>query len=101
MTDLSTLRTGGKPAIARVLARLESAPDDPEIVALLNAAYVAPTAQVIGLTGPPGVGKTMAGTVLARRLGAFHPPQSYRYLQPGRSDDRRLLRLIGLSARAA
>lgn len=39
--------------------------------------------------------------VLARRLGAFHPPQSYRYLQPGRSDDRRLLRLIGLSARAA
>lgn len=65
MTDLSTLRTAGKPAIARVLARLESNPDDPEIVAVLNAAYVAPTAQVIGLTGPPGVGKsTLAGALV-------------------------------------
>lgn len=65
MTTLSTLRTAGKPAIARVLARLESDPDDPEIVALLNAAYVAPMALVIGLTGPPGVGKsTLAGALV-------------------------------------
>ncbi|MDY0872725.1 ArgK/MeaB family GTPase [Dongia rigui] len=72
MTDLSTLRTAGKPAIARVLARLESNPDDPEIVALLNAAYVAPMAQVIGLTGPPGVGKsTLAGAL----IGAYRRAQ--------------------------
>ncbi|WP_374377397.1 methylmalonyl Co-A mutase-associated GTPase MeaB [Dongia sp.] len=65
MTDLPTLRTGSKAAIARVLARLESNPDDPEIVALLNAAYVAPMAQVIGLTGPPGVGKsTLVGALI-------------------------------------
>ena len=65
MTTLSALRTAGKPAIARILARLESDPDDPEIVALLNAAYVAPTAQVIGLTGPPGVGKsTLVGALI-------------------------------------
>lgn len=66
MTTLSILRAAGKPAIARVLARLESNPDDPEIVALLNAAYVAPMAQVIGLTGPPGVGKsTLAGALVS------------------------------------
>jgi LAO/AO transport system kinase len=66
MTTLSSLRTAGKPAIARVLARLESDPNAPEIVALLNAAYVAPMAQVIGLTGPPGVGKsTLAGALVS------------------------------------
>lgn len=65
MTTLSTLRADGKPAIARALARLESAPDDPDIIALLNAAYIAPMAQVIGLTGPPGVGKsTLAGALV-------------------------------------
>lgn len=44
---------------------------------------------------------TASRRLLARRLGAFHPPQSYRYLQPDRPDDLRLLRLIGLSARTA
>jgi LAO/AO transport system kinase len=63
---LSDLRAGSKPALARVLARLETAPDDPNLVALLDAAYAAPTAQVIGLTGPPGVGKsTLAGALIA------------------------------------
>ena len=66
MTSLSTLLTGGKAAIARILARLEATPDDAEIVALLDAAYVAPIAQVIGLTGPPGVGKsTLVGALIA------------------------------------
>lgn len=66
MTTLSTLRTGGKAALARILARLESSPDDPAITALLDAAFVAPIAQVIGLTGPPGVGKsTLAGALIA------------------------------------
>jgi LAO/AO transport system kinase len=66
MTAFSTLRSGGKPALARVLARLETAPDDAGLVTLLDAAYAAPTAQVIGLTGPPGVGKsTLAGALIA------------------------------------
>jgi LAO/AO transport system kinase len=72
VTNLSDLRAGGKPALARALARLEAALDDPEIAALLNAAYVAPLAQVIGLTGPPGVGKsTLAGSLVRayRELG--------------------------------
>lgn len=55
---LDDLRTGGKPALARALAELERAPDAPETIALLDAAYAAPTAHVIGMTGPPGVGKS-------------------------------------------
>lgn len=69
---LDALRAGGKAALARALARLESAPDAPEVIALLEAAYAAPLAQVVGITGPPGVGKsTLAGRLLAawRRRG--------------------------------
>lgn len=63
---LPSLRDGGKPALARALARLESAPEAADVVALLEAAYAEPTAQVIGLTGPPGVGKsTLTGQLIA------------------------------------
>lgn len=56
--DLSTLRSGGKAALARALAQLERAPDAAETVALLDAAYAEPIAHVVGMTGPPGVGKS-------------------------------------------
>nr|WP_205305279.1 methylmalonyl Co-A mutase-associated GTPase MeaB [Parvibaculum indicum] len=49
---------GGKAALARALAAVEAAPDDPRTVALLDAAWDAPRATVAGLTGPPGVGKS-------------------------------------------
>jgi LAO/AO transport system kinase len=55
---LADLKAGGKPALARALAQLEQSPDMPETLALLGAAYAAPHAAVIGLTGPPGVGKS-------------------------------------------
>lgn len=55
---LETLLTGGKPALARALARIEAAPDADDTIALLSAAYAAPRAQVVGMTGPPGVGKS-------------------------------------------
>jgi LAO/AO transport system kinase len=55
---LNAIRTGGKAALARALARLESAPDAAETVALLDAAHAAPVAHVVGMTGPPGVGKS-------------------------------------------
>lgn len=62
----SALRAGRKAVLAEVLARLEAAPDAPDVLALLNAAYVAPTAHVIGITGPPGVGKsTLTGALIA------------------------------------
>ena len=65
MTPLSTLRTGGKPALAQALAALERDPDSAETLALLDEAFALPMAQVIGLTGPPGVGKsTLAGALI-------------------------------------
>lgn len=55
---LETLCAGGKAAMARALAEVEARPDAAETAALLSAAYAAPRAQVVGITGPPGVGKS-------------------------------------------
>lgn len=67
MGALAELRAGGKPALARALARLECGPDDPALLDLLSEAYAAPRAEVIGLTGPPGVGKSTLMDALIRR----------------------------------
>jgi GTPase len=56
--DLEALRTGGKRALAEALASVERAPGASAIAELVDAAYLAPRAQVIGFTGPPGVGKS-------------------------------------------
>jgi LAO/AO transport system kinase len=72
VATLGELKTGGKPALAAVLGKLESSPDDAELTILLTEAYLAPLGQVIGLTGPPGVGKsTLAGALISayRALG--------------------------------
>jgi LAO/AO transport system kinase len=62
---LSTLRSGGKAALAQALARLEADPDSPDTLALLDEAFAQPTAHVLGITGPPGVGKsTLAGALI-------------------------------------
>jgi LAO/AO transport system kinase len=67
---LDDIRTGGKAALAKALAQLERAPDAPETVALLDAAYAEPTAQVVGMTGPPGVGKsTLMNALIANWRG--------------------------------
>ncbi|HKW53856.1 MAG TPA: methylmalonyl Co-A mutase-associated GTPase MeaB, partial [Stellaceae bacterium] len=69
MTQLSlaALAAGGKAALAAALARLESAPEDADTLALLDAAYAAPRAHVVGVTGPPGVGKsTLIGALIAQ-----------------------------------
>ncbi len=63
---LDALRTGGKPALARALAALEAQIDAPATLALLDAAWAAPRAHVIGITGPPGVGKSTLLSALAR-----------------------------------
>jgi LAO/AO transport system kinase len=66
VATLGDLRAGGKPALAAVLGKLESSPDDADLTALLTEAYLAPLGQVIGLTGPPGVGKsTLAGALIS------------------------------------
>ena len=46
--DLPALAAGGKAALARCLSALESAPDDPALIALLDAAWRAPGASRSG-----------------------------------------------------
>lgn len=58
----------GKAALARALGDIEAAPESPATLALLDEAWVAPRAahcHVIGITGPPGVGKsTLVGALI-------------------------------------
>jgi len=62
---LDQLRKDGKVGLAYALAQLEAAPDDFKTVALLDEAFEQPFGQVIGLTGPPGVGKsTLIGALI-------------------------------------
>ncbi len=67
-TPLVALRTGGKRAMAMALARLEAAAGEPQTLALLDAAYAGARAHVIGLTGPPGVGKS---SLVSRLIRAY------------------------------
>jgi len=55
---LSALRDGGKRALAAALADLERDPEGEKAQALLDAAWREPKAHVVGVTGPPGVGKS-------------------------------------------
>jgi LAO/AO transport system kinase len=67
LPDLATLRTGDKRAIARALAAIETEADSDALAVLLDEACATPRAHVIGLTGPPGVGKsTLTNTLIAR-----------------------------------
>ena len=64
--SLEAIRAGGKPALARALALIETAGRDAALAALLDAAAADPRAEVIGLTGPPGVGKsTLTNALIA------------------------------------
>lgn len=65
---LTRLREGGKRALAEALARIEATPTAPETVDLLDQAFHDPKAQVIGITGPPGVGKS---TLISAMISAF------------------------------
>jgi LAO/AO transport system kinase len=66
--SLDALRLGGKAALAAALARLESHPDETATLDLLDSAYAAPRAHVVGITGPPGVGKS---TLIGAAVGAW------------------------------
>jgi LAO/AO transport system kinase len=68
--DLASLAAGGKAALARCLTALESRPDDPALVALLEQAWNHPRGAVVGLTGPPGVGKSSLCNLLIAELRA-------------------------------
>ena len=67
IADLATLRASGKAALARALSSIEQAGESEAAAALIDEAYLAPCAHVIGLTGPPGVGKsTLIDSLLHR-----------------------------------
>jgi LAO/AO transport system kinase len=68
---LDQIRDGGKRALARALTRIEAEPDAAATVALLDAAHAAARAHTVGLTGPPGVGKsTLTATLIERWRGS-------------------------------
>lgn len=64
---LAAIRAGGKPALARALTRAEAQASNAEVIALLDAAASAPGGPVLGLTGPPGVGKSTLTNALIGR----------------------------------
>ncbi|MEZ5775343.1 MAG: methylmalonyl Co-A mutase-associated GTPase MeaB [Hyphomicrobiaceae bacterium] len=68
--SLEGVAAGGKRAMAAALAAIERRPGDPTVVALLDRAVAAPKAHVVGITGPPGVGKSSLIDALIRRWRA-------------------------------
>ncbi|MFN4018710.1 MAG: ArgK/MeaB family GTPase [Reyranella sp.] len=69
---LAALRTEGKRALAAALAGLERDPESETSQTLLDAAWREPRAHVVGVTGPPGVGKSsLCAAIVAawRRAG--------------------------------
>jgi len=55
---IDAIRRDGKAALAGALALIEQSQDAAATVALLAEAYASPRAHVLGITGPPGVGKS-------------------------------------------
>lgn len=55
---LETLRAGGKRVLAEALVRIETSLDDPSTIELLDEAHEHPIGFSLGVTGPPGVGKS-------------------------------------------
>ena len=66
LPDLDALRDAGKAGLARALAQLERVAGTEEAARLLDAADAAPKGEVLGLTGPPGVGKSTLTGALVR-----------------------------------
>ena len=68
--SLDALRAGGKRAMAGALAAVETARGSTALTALLDEAAQAARAHVLGLTGPPGVGKSTLTNALVRQARA-------------------------------
>jgi len=66
--NLAELKRGGKPAFAQILSAIESDDANPALIHLLDCAHSAARAQVVGLTGPPGVGKSTLSAAMIRHF---------------------------------
>jgi LAO/AO transport system kinase len=99
MATYENIRGGDKAALAAALGAIESAPDAAESVELLSRAYANPRAHVVGVTGPPGVGKsTLIGALIAevraggRSVGVIAVDPSSRHSGGALLGDRTRLR---------
>lgn len=70
MTALADLKAGGKRELAAALAALESRPEDAMVQNLLDEAWGAQGGIALGLTGPPGVGKSTLANAFVKVLRA-------------------------------
>lgn len=69
--SLTELQNGGKVALARALAAIETHANTPALAALLDEASAHPKGHILGLTGTPGVGKsTLINALIARARAA-------------------------------
>ncbi|MBI1383679.1 MAG: methylmalonyl Co-A mutase-associated GTPase MeaB [Rhizobiales bacterium] len=68
--DLDAIIAGGKRALAAALTRIETAFTSEAVTRLLDAAERRAKGRTIGLTGPPGVGKSTLTDALVRRYRA-------------------------------
>lgn len=66
--NLATLRAGGKAMLARSLSALETSSHQAAAARLLDEAAQEPRGVVLGLTGPPGVGKSTLTNALISRI---------------------------------
>ncbi|MBL8575500.1 MAG: methylmalonyl Co-A mutase-associated GTPase MeaB [Hyphomicrobiaceae bacterium] len=66
LPSLDQIRAGGKAAVARALTTIETADGTEALARLLDAAAADPQGFVLGLTGPPGVGKSTLTNALIR-----------------------------------
>jgi GTPase len=70
-TSFDDLKSGDKSALAAALAQIEANSGTEATADLLSRAYAAPRAHVVGVTGPPGVGKsTLLGKLIADLRGS-------------------------------
>ncbi|WP_119306730.1 ArgK/MeaB family GTPase [Cohaesibacter haloalkalitolerans] len=92
---LDAIRDGGKKALARALSALEAEDGSLAVARLLDEAAHNATAHVVGLTGPPGVGKSTLTNALIRhwrangeRVGVLAVDPSSRFSQGALLGDR-------------
>jgi len=71
LPSLKELREGGKAAVARALAAIETEANSPALASLLDEACANRKGHILGLTGTPGVGKsTLINALIARARAA-------------------------------